>query len=260
MAAYFTELNRKRPPSKSLDFVTHTTCPIVHAADDRSVMETNEAIPFQILSTRAFMGDMPYRIGPSQLGCRENPYGRATTPNPDNSRRCLSSVDPRQRGLYNAAWMIAYAAACARGSVEAVALGMPTGPMGHIHRALDFEQPCFDDVSEAKVYPGFHVIAGLARLSGEPMLATNLAARGRIEAISVRREAGMTLWLANLTADPITVRLPAQIAPDSRIVMLDAEAFERLTAQPAYLDTERRNIPEAAIRLDAYAVAMITAD
>ena len=57
MAAYFTELNRKRPPSKPLDFVTHTTCPNVHAADDRSVMETNESIPFQILSTRAFMGD-----------------------------------------------------------------------------------------------------------------------------------------------------------------------------------------------------------
>ena len=57
MAAYFTELNRKRPPSEALDFVTHTTCPNVHAADDRSVMETNEAIPFQILSTRAFMGE-----------------------------------------------------------------------------------------------------------------------------------------------------------------------------------------------------------
>ena len=31
-----------RPPAL-LDYVTHTTCPIVHAADDRSVMETIEA-------------------------------------------------------------------------------------------------------------------------------------------------------------------------------------------------------------------------
>ena len=144
MAVYFTELNRKRPPSALLDFVTHTTCPNVHAADDRSVMETNEAIPFQILTTRAFMGDLPYRIGPSQLGCRENPYGKSTAPNADNSRVCLSVVDPRQRGLYNAAWMIAYAAACARGGIEAVAFGAPTGPMGHIYRALDVKQPYFD--------------------------------------------------------------------------------------------------------------------
>jgi hypothetical protein len=113
MAAYFTELNRKRPPSGPLDYVSHTTCPSVHAADDISVMETNEAIPYQILSTRAFMGkDIEYRIGPSQLGCRENPYGKATTPNPDNGRVCLSEIDPRQRGLFNAAWMLGYIAAC----------------------------------------------------------------------------------------------------------------------------------------------------
>src|SRR5205807_8255967 len=40
MATYFTELNRKRPPAALLNYVTNTTCPNVHAADDRSVMET----------------------------------------------------------------------------------------------------------------------------------------------------------------------------------------------------------------------------
>ena len=257
MAAYFTELNRKRPPSALLDFVTNTTCPNVHAADDRSVMETNEAIPFQILTTRSFMGDMPYRIGPSQLGCRENPYGRTTAPNAGNSRVCLSLVDPRQRGIYNAAWMIAYVAACARGGVEAVALGAPTGPMGHIYRALDFPQPYFDNESGATIYPGFHVIAGLARLSGKPIQETEVSARGRIEAIAVRQEDSMVLWLANLTADVVEVKLPAQFEIGSSIVILDAEAFERLTTLPDYLDTAGQNIREATIKLDAYAVARI---
>ena len=155
MAAYFTELNRKRPPSALLDFVTHTTCPNVHAADDRSVMETNEAIPFQILTTRSFMGDVPYRIGPSQLGCRENPYGPTTAPNAGNSRVCLSLVDPRQRGIYNAAWMIAYVAACARGGVDAVALGAPTGPMGHIYRALGLSAALFRQRDRSNNLPGF---------------------------------------------------------------------------------------------------------
>ena len=40
MLTYFTELNRKRPPVEFLDFVSHCTCPIVHAADDLSVMQT----------------------------------------------------------------------------------------------------------------------------------------------------------------------------------------------------------------------------
>jgi hypothetical protein len=45
MFSNFTELNRKRPPAHLLDFVSNTTCPTVHAADDRSVMETLEALP-----------------------------------------------------------------------------------------------------------------------------------------------------------------------------------------------------------------------
>ena len=45
MFSYFTELNRKRPPVELLDFVTHATNPIVHAADDDSVMETLEVVP-----------------------------------------------------------------------------------------------------------------------------------------------------------------------------------------------------------------------
>ena len=48
MFSYFTELNRKRPPVELLDYVTHTNAPIVHAADDISVMETLEALPYVI--------------------------------------------------------------------------------------------------------------------------------------------------------------------------------------------------------------------
>ena len=77
MAAYFTELNRKRPPVTLLDFVVHTGCPIVHAADDRSVMETLEALPAIIASTLAITNGRPRRVGPSAIGCRQNPYGAA---------------------------------------------------------------------------------------------------------------------------------------------------------------------------------------
>ena len=53
--SYFTELNRKRPPVELLDFVSHCTCPIVHAADDLSVMESLEALPHVVRSTRALV-------------------------------------------------------------------------------------------------------------------------------------------------------------------------------------------------------------
>ena len=104
MLSTFTELNRKRPKAALFDFITHTTCSIVHAADDRSVMETLETLPAIIGSTRAMIGEKPYRIGPSAIAARMNPYGKGV---PRQSRqRARLSHEPRspparlvQRGL-----------------------------------------------------------------------------------------------------------------------------------------------------------------
>ena len=261
MATYFTELNRKRPPADLIDYVTHTTCPNVHAADDRSVMETIETLPYQILSTRAFMGDQfTYRIGPSQLGCRENPYGKTTAANSDNRRVCLSRIDPRQRGLFNAAWMVAYAAAMARGGIEAIALGAPTGPFGHIYRRADFDQPYFDTLDRPAVYPGFHVFAGLSRCSGAPLLDVRLSVKGRIAAFAVRNAGGMVLWVANLTAQEVVAEIPVMDEPTARIVEMNADAFECLATTPDFLNSTATVISGAKLVLDAYAVARIEID
>ncbi len=162
MLSSFTELNRKRPKAALFDFITHTTCSIVHAADDRSVMETLETLPAIIASTRAMIGEKPYRIGPSAIAARMNPYGEGVLDNPSNRRVCLTNHDPRQRGLFNAAWTLGYIAACAYGGVTSVAMGAATGPLGFVHhRAADRPQPYFDSIDGPAVYPAFHVMAGL---------------------------------------------------------------------------------------------------
>ncbi|MGO8426241.1 hypothetical protein ACC772_40330, partial [Rhizobium ruizarguesonis] len=71
---YCTERNRKRVPDGQRDFVSHCTNPIVHAADDRSVMQTLEALPFITRSVRAIYGDKTYLSGPSTIPMRQNPY------------------------------------------------------------------------------------------------------------------------------------------------------------------------------------------
>ena len=73
----------------------NTTCPIVHAADDRSAMETLAALPYQVTTARSFLGATPYRGAPSSIGCRDNPHGATFTPNPNNERVCLARMDPR---------------------------------------------------------------------------------------------------------------------------------------------------------------------
>ncbi|MFC6461781.1 hypothetical protein ACFSYD_16625 [Paracoccus aerius] len=94
MASFFPELNRKRPPAEAWDFVTHGLCPIVHAADDLSVMETLEAVPHILASARVIIGKRDYRLGPSTIAMRQNPYGSRTIPNLDRDRVCMADDDP----------------------------------------------------------------------------------------------------------------------------------------------------------------------
>ena len=117
MVTFFPELNRKRPPLEYLDFVSHSLCPIVHAADDISVMETLEAIPHITRSARAIIGDADYRIGPSTIAMRRNPYGQQTFPNPDLNRLCMASNDPRHGAAFGAAYVIGLATALADSGV-----------------------------------------------------------------------------------------------------------------------------------------------
>jgi D-apionolactonase len=211
--SYFTELNRKRPNPELFDHIGHTTCPIVHAADDRSVMETLEALPAVIASTRVFAGGRPYRIGPSAIGCRENPYGAAPFENPENHRVCLARVDPRQRGLFAAAYLLGYGAACARGGIEAVAFGAPTGPFGVIHRRGDYPSPYFDTLEAAAVYPAFHVVAGLARAAAQPRLELRMTRPGLIEGLGWSEDGRTVLWIANLAATTVPIRMRSKRSP-----------------------------------------------
>jgi D-apionolactonase len=260
MLSTFTELNRKRPKPELVDYVTHTTCSIVHAADDRSVMETLETIPAIIASTRAMIGDRPYRIGPSAIGARSNPYGKGLIDNPHDERVCLTDRDPRQRGLFNAAWTLGYVAACACGGLEALSLGATTGPLGFIHRRGAAASPYFDSIDGPAVYPAFHVMAGLALGRGRHLVETRLSEPRGMAALAWREGVSVVMWLANLTAEPLTIGIRGLGRARLRASVLDASAFEQAVASVDALEALRRPLEQAELKLDAYAVARVEAE
>lgn len=185
MYGYFTELNRKRPPLDRLDFISHATCPIVHAADDFSVMQSLEAVPDILRSARAILGSMPYRLGPVTIGMRQNPYGSRTMPNPGRERIAMATADPRQDGRFAAAWTIGYAAATEGSALDTLTLGALTGPLGVTGR------------------PVFEAVKALAGMAGEPRRACRCSAPDQVAAVAA---GGMTV-VANLTAEIQAVRI-----------------------------------------------------
>jgi hypothetical protein len=256
MFCFFTELTRKRPPAELLDFVHNGTCPIVHAADDRSVMETHEALPYQVSTARSFIGQTPYRIGPSAIGCRDNPHGATYTPNPDNQRICLVRNDPRQRGLFGAAWTLAYVASFAPTGVEAVSLGAPTGPLGLIHRRGAGAAPYYDVLRGPAVYPAYHVVSGLTRAAGARLVRAESSEPARVRAFAYRARGATLLWLANLTAHDQPLRVDhAGVGPHG--IVLDEQSFERAITDPVAFQTTVQAIELERMTLRPYAVALV---
>lgn len=261
MFSFFTELNRKRPPSQLLDFITNTTSPIVHAADDRSVMETLEALPWQIKTARHFSNGTPHRVGPSGIGARDNPHGATYSENPDNGRICLAKMDPRQRGLFSAAWTLAYVSELIRGGVDRISIAAPTGPLGVIYRPTVYAQPYYDDLAAAKqthaVYPVFHVLSSLNCASGAKLRSVKVASPATATAFGWENAEGRWLLVANLTAGKQTMKLKG-VGAKATIGVLDAASFAEATSAPVSF-RERSSWLESdgELVLDAYAVACI---
>jgi hypothetical protein len=259
MFSFFTELNRKRPPAELLDFVTHSICPIVHAADDISVMETLEALPHVIRSTRAIIGKSKrYHLGASTIPARLNPYGASLADNPGDRRICLASNDPRHRGLYGAAWTLGLIAPLAYGGVQQVCAGAATGPTGIIYRRLKYPQPYFDDLRGPAVYPLYHVVASLAQARGAKLMGAEVAGDG-IAALGYASRSDRTLWLANLSGESRKVKVTGFNGP-ARIHLLDETSFERATTQADYFSEGGRALKKlSTVELAPYAVARFTA-
>jgi hypothetical protein len=256
MFSFFTELNRKRPPAEMLDFVMNTTCPIVHAADDRSVMETLEALPYQVKTARAYLGKTPHRIGPSAIGCRDNPHGATFTPNPDNERICLVKADPRSRALFGAAWLLGYIATFARTGIESMTVGAPTGPLGVIYRRTNNTQPYFDSLPGRAVFPAYHVVAGLMNSSGQNLVESTSSNDEKVRCFAHSGNSGTTLWIANLTAQNQNVRITGGRGAMYGTV-LDESSFEMATTRPIEFQKSWK-VMSGKLILKPYAVAIIS--
>jgi hypothetical protein len=186
-----------------------------------------------IKSAKAIIGKKAYRVGPSAIPARQNPYGAASAPNPNNERVCLSRMDPRQRGLYGAAWTLGYLARFAPAGLEAITMGSATGPAGMVYRRDNHAQPYFDDLSGEAVYPVYHLMADLGAANGSKQIASK--------------------------SSPVSVRVKGFAGP-ARLTMLDEGSFARATTEPGYLAKSGKRVSKVgSVALRPYGLARLAA-
>ncbi|PDT02281.1 hypothetical protein CO666_21160 [Rhizobium chutanense] len=217
MLSYFTELNRKRAPSGEIDFVSHCTNPIVHAADDLSVMQTLEALPFITRSVRAIYGGKPYRIGPSTIPMRQNPYGSRTMDNPSGGRIPMANRDPRHNGRFAAAFALGYAIRVLDAGLECLTLSALTGPFGLIAGPGE-------PTEQGGRRPLFNTVRTLSGLAGASWQECISSSPSEVLSFVTRDAAGAKLHIVNLTGeerrvDGVALGREALLAPFATVVL-----------------------------------------
>ena len=195
----FAEFNRNLPPPGLVDFVAHTSSSLVHAADDATLIENLQSFGFVAESVHAACGSIPYRLAASGISLDEGPFC-GTVPNPELTRTTLASADPRERGLFGAAWMLASMGAIAAAGVEAVSPAAVAGGASIF--------------SADGLTPAGHVVTGMARAAGAPRYEARSSDRG-VAALAFSSGGATSLWLANLSGR-IAARHPAGAARRGR--------------------------------------------
>lgn len=250
----FTELNRKRPPAGLFDFIGHAILPTVHAGDDISLTEGLETLPAILDSARAILGEnTPYLLYPTALSMRHNPYGAVPAENPLQTRMPMGRVDPRERGVFAAAWYAGLVAHAARHGLDTLCLAGAVGPSGIVRVRQPHPQPWVQE-NKAEVLPSWHVLTGHAALAGGRVLATSSSAPRDLQVLAVEKDGRTVIWLCNLTGDEQFVRINGVMAQRGLAATLDARSFTTACHDPDFLAAASSPLPEGIFRMDAYAV------
>ncbi|HWR22997.1 MAG TPA: hypothetical protein VN366_05900 [Feifaniaceae bacterium] len=228
--AFFTQINRERLPGGSMDFVTYSNNPQVHAFDNESIMSTVEGQAANLFSCERLYPHLPVWVSPVTLRMRWNPD--ATGKEPVKKGQAPRDVEPRQMSLFAASWFLRSVAACVRGGAAGATYFELTGGKGIMEEAAphrDYRFPAAPDML-FPLYYAFFALRGLETFK------ISAAVTPDVTRIVLRNDGGTRLILANPGSEAVDVPL-ADTVHSVRGIMLDEDNVQEM-AQRRAVSTE----------------------
>ncbi len=209
---FFAQANRAERLGPA-DFVSFTTCSLVHGTEAALVMDGLRSLPSLLQTLRTRHGIAHLEVGPSALAAPRSPLG--AQPPPDRRRpQCLGQQDPRSAALFGAAWLVGHVAALIDGGAQAISLrglGRNDGLLLHGEGTW-------------RLSPAAHALSVL--LAPTIRVRAQAWREGPWAHIEHEGPQGSCLLLANLGPEPLPLRaLLATAARSGRIEVLDAPGW-----------------------------------
>jgi hypothetical protein len=259
--AFFTELNRGRPPLSALDLVCYSIIPQVHAFDNTSLVETLAVQAMTVENARRFCGDLPLAISPVTL--RKHP-GRtaARTAQGREGGGLPAHVDVRQMSLFGAGWTAGSLKYLAESGAWSVTYYETSGWCGVMETEAGSPLPDRFRSLPGSVFPVYHVLADVGEFAHGQIVPTRSTDRLKIEGLAVERDGRRRVVVANLSAESLhlevrglseQVRVRRLDETNVERAMLAPEAFRLQEGQPALTSGGTLGLdllPYALVRID----------
>ena len=238
--AFFTELNRERPPVNALDLVTYSINPQVHAFDNASLVETLPVQAVTVESAERFSGDKPIVVSPITLKMRHNPNVAG-----DKHSSLEQQSDPRQTTLFGAVWTLGSLKYLLQSNAYSLTYFETTGPLGVMA------------AQEPNVYPLFHVFADVGEFRDGHVLASSTSHPLAVECLVLRKDKRLRILIANMTSEAQPVKVQS-VEGTFKGRVLDEATAEQAMSEPEQFRSHSPLTFETAgnltVTLDPYAL------
>ncbi len=231
--AYFTELNRTRPPLAQADLACYSLNPQVHAFDNLSLVETLPAQAVTVESARQFAQGRPLVVSPVTLRPRFNPSATGIE-GPPTPGALPDNVDPRQMSLFGAGWtLVSLKHLMGHPAVQSLTYYETTGWRGVMERPQGAPAAAFPS-RPGEVFPLYHVLRWVGACSGAALRALEASEPLLVDGLALESQGRLYMGLANLANETQRVEI-AGLSAALRGIILDEDNVEAAMGDPESL-------------------------
>lgn len=191
----YAEFGRNLFTPDGLDFVVFSVQPQAHAFDLSTIIENMEAQADAVFSAKTLYPNQAVYVSPLSLLSRFNPYARL------EAERWIElpaeqQTDPRQFSYFGAGWALGSIKSLAEAGAASISLFRASGPAGLVA----------DDGTSSAIW---QLLCWIRHMAGATIRPTTSSDKLTVSTLLLEKDSKQCWLVANHTADPIQVQLPA---------------------------------------------------
>ena len=204
--AHFTELNRSKLPTGSMEYITFSVTPQVHGFDNLTLIENLKGLSY-VASDAQQKYSLPVDINALTLKQRMNFVATGKDVPTENSSKLPETFDTRQPTVFNALWTLGAITNLMFSGIKSVSLFETVGRCG----VIQSQEPlpgfgAFPGKPLVK-YPVYHVLKELLRHKSASFLPVNLSDNEFMDGFEIKAGRDREIWVWSYDEEPHSITI-----------------------------------------------------